>query len=371
MKVLQLGKFYPIRGGVEKVMYDLMLGLSSRKINCDMLCATTEGYEGGELVINEYAKVMAVKTSVKLASTMLAPSLIFKLKRIAKIYDVIHIHHPDPMVALALWMSGFKGKVVLHWHSDILKQKNLLKLYQPLQNWLINRADVIVGTTPVYVKESPFLQQVQQKIDYIPIGVPPIVAREILIHDIKEKYSDKKLIFSLGRLVEYKGYEYLIRAAKELDDSYHIVIGGKGPLQEDLQSLIISLQVQDKVTLYGFMADEDVCAYFHACYLFCLSSIWKTEAFAIVQIEAMSCAKPVISTAIPQSGVSWVNKDGESGLVVKPENPSLIADAIKRLGEDEEYYMHISNRSLNRYKNFFTSETMISKTLSVYNSVLY
>src|SRR5699024_1350842 len=133
----------------------------------------------------------------------------------------------------------------------ILKQKNLLKLYQPLQSWLINRADVIVGTTPVYVKESPFLQQVQHKIDYIPIGVPPIVAREVLIEDIKEKYSDKKLIFSLGRLVEYKGYEYLIRAAKELDDGYHIVIGGKGPLQEDLQSLINSLQVQDKVTLNG------------------------------------------------------------------------------------------------------------------------
>src|SRR5699024_8600482 len=238
MKVLQLGKFYPIRGGVEKVMYDLMMGLSSRNINCDMLCATTEGYEGGELVINEYAKVMAVKTSVKLASTMLAPNLIFKLKRIAKKYDIIHIHHPDPMVALALWVSGFKGKVVLHWHSDILKQKNLLKLYQPLQSWLINRADVIAGTPPVYVKESPFLQQVQQKIDYIPIGVPPIVAREDLIEDIKEKYSKKKLIFSLGRHEEYKGYEYLIRAAKELEDGYHIVMGGKEHLQDELQSVV-------------------------------------------------------------------------------------------------------------------------------------
>jgi hypothetical protein len=72
-------------------------------------------------------------------------------------YDIIHVHHPDPMAALALFCSGYKGRVVLHWHSDILKQKVLLKFYMPLQRWLLKRAEVLVGTTPIYVKESPLL----------------------------------------------------------------------------------------------------------------------------------------------------------------------------------------------------------------------
>ena len=71
-------------------------------------------------------------------------------------YDIVHIHHPDPMAALSLRFSGFKGKVVLHWHSDILSQKGMLLLYKPLQRWLIRRADVVVGTTPVYIKSSPW-----------------------------------------------------------------------------------------------------------------------------------------------------------------------------------------------------------------------
>src|SRR5690606_28339679 len=137
MKILQLGKFYPIRGGVEKVMYDLMLGLSDRQISCDMLCATTEDHPGGTLILGPYARVLAKRTQVKLAATMISTAIISTLRKIANRYDVVHIHHPDPMASLALLLSGFKGKVVLHWHSDILKQKILLKLYGPLQRWLI------------------------------------------------------------------------------------------------------------------------------------------------------------------------------------------------------------------------------------------
>ena len=104
MKVLQLGKFYPVRGGVEKVMYDLMLGLSERQICCDMLCASTENFPDGIVPVNSYAKVIVVPTKIKLAATMLAPSMISMLRKIANNYDIIHIHHPDPMATLALFL---------------------------------------------------------------------------------------------------------------------------------------------------------------------------------------------------------------------------------------------------------------------------
>lgn len=370
MNILQLGKFYPIRGGVEKVMYDLTSGLSEREVCCDMLCASIENYPAGTIDMNDFGSVMVMPTRFRLAATMLAPAMITKLRGIAKYYDIIHVHHPDPMACLALFLSGYKGKVVLHWHADILKQKALLRLYEPLQRWLIKRADIIVGTTPVYVAESPFLQKVKQKTGYIPIGVSALQSDKEEVARIRERFGCKHLIFSLGRLVEYKGYEYLIRAATYLGDDFHIVIGGKGSLKESLEALIQQLGVDNKVTLLGFVADEEVANYYDAADIFCLSSIWKTEAFAIVQIEAMSFGKPIVSTHIPGSGVSWVNEDGVSGLVVERENPEALATAFKKICTNVELKQRLSAGSRKRYKTYFTRDKMVGKSLEVYGMAL-
>lgn len=370
MKILQVGKFYPIRGGVEKVMYDLTLGLSQRGVACDMLCATTEDHEGGTIELNAFAKLFVIPTKLSLAATKLAPGMVSRLKKIAKKYDIIHVHHPDPMASLALFLSGYKGKVVLHWHSDILKQKTLLRLYSPLQSWLIKRADVIVGTTPVYVEQSPFLQKYQHKIDYIPIGIPPIRSDSTNVNRIKERYAGKKIVFSLGRLVEYKGFEYLIKAANYLSDDYVVLIGGKGPLHDDLTQLIQDHNLTQKVELLGFLSDEEVPDYFRASDLFCMSSILKTEAFGIVQLEAMASGKPIVSTNIPNSGVSWVNQNKISGLTVPIEDASAIANAIQLILSNDEYYERLSLGSLNRYQSLFTLDNMVDKSLQIYNQIL-
>lgn len=370
MKVLQLGKFYPIRGGVEKVMYDIMLGLSERGIKCDMLCASTEDYPQEDIKINENAHVFVIKTSVKAAATMFAPGMIFRLREIAPQYDIIHIHHPDPMAALVLFLSGYKGKVILHWHSDILKQKTLLKIYKPLQKWLIDRADLIVGTTPVYVEQSNFLKDYKSKLNYIPIGVLPVVSSQDRVDKIRAKYANKKLIFSLGRLVEYKGFEYLIESARYLSDEYKIVIGGKGPLKESLENLIEQYNLQGKVELLGFLSDEDAYAYFEACDLFVLSSIMKTEAFAIVQIEAMSCGKPIVTADIPGSGVAWVNSNQVSGLICERKNSENLAKNIKLIGENAELYKTLSEGAKKRFEEFFHRDVMINKTIALYQDLL-
>lgn len=135
LKVLQLGKFFPVKGGVEKVMYDLMMGLSERDVDCDMLCAMEDGNQG-EIALNAHARLIGCKTLKTVAATKIAPDMVSVLRKICGRYDIIHVHHPDPMACLALFLSGYKGKVVLHWHSDIQKQKMLLHLYHPLQSWI-------------------------------------------------------------------------------------------------------------------------------------------------------------------------------------------------------------------------------------------
>lgn len=370
MRVLQLGKFYPVGGGVEKVMYDLLVGLSERGIPCDMLCAHVEQGKEEQIEVTAQNKVICTKTLVKRYATMISPQMISTLRRIASQYDIIHVHHPDPMAALALRLSGYLGKVVLHWHSDIVKQKRLLSLYQPLQSWLIKRADLIVGTSPVYIAQSPCLTAVQKKCTNLPIGIEPIASDAAGAARIRQQYAGKKIIFSLGRLVHYKGYKYLVDAASHLDESYVVLIGGSGELRSELQAQIDRSGLSSRVKLLGRVEEEDLPLYYGACDVYCLSSIMKTEAFAIVQIEAMSCGKPVISCNIEGSGVPWVNKDGESGLVVEPENGKALADAIRKVMDDKALYARLSEGARQRFAQLFTKERMINRCLELYQQVL-
>lgn len=366
LKVLQLGKFYPIRGGVEKVAYDLTVGLSERQVDCDMMCASAQG--GSRVIrLNGHARIICCHAWRKVAATMIAPSMIFVLRKICKGYDIIHVHHPDPMACLSLFLSGYKGRVILHWHSDILKQKFLLTLYRPLQRWLVRRADLVVGTTPVYLAESPHLRNAQHKTVCLPIGVDPMKPAPEAVERIRSRYPGKKIVFSLGRLVAYKGYCYLVAAAKYLKDNFVVLIGGTGALKDELQREIDNLDLQGKVKLLGRISDEDLPAYYGACDVFCLSSVQKTEAFGIVQIEAMSCGKPVIATNIPQSGVSWVNKHGVSGLNVTPCNALELANAVMAVTENETVYKKYSDGAAKRYEDLFTKGKMIKNCLNIYN----
>lgn len=371
MKILQIGKFYPIIGGVEKVMFDLTSGFAAIGVECDMLCANNDTTEK-KLVIKELTpknRIIICPTIKKLFATMISPAMIRELKRRCNDYDIIHIHHPDPMAALALYISNYRGKVVLHWHSDILKQANLLKLYRPLQNWLIKKASVIVGTTPIYIKESPDLKSVQDKCTYLPIGIDDIKWEAHAVEQIRNQYPGKKIIFSLGRLVEYKGYEYLIDSAINLSEDYIILIGGSGPLRDNLQKQIENKDLQSKVKLLGRISDEDLPNYYQAIDLYCLSSTMKTEAFAIVQVEAMAARKPVVSTRIPGSGVAWVNADQESGITVAPHSSKALCNAFRKILEDKELYDRLAQGARNRYETVFRKEKMIEKCLNIYRSL--
>ena len=121
--------------------------------------------------------------------------------------------------------------------------------------------------------------------------------------------------------------------------------------------------------LLGRVSDEELPGYYGACRVFCLSSVQKTEAFGIVQIEAMSCGKPVVATRIPHSGVAWVNEHGFSGLDVEPENARLLAEAIARIAEKDEVYREYAAHAEQRYRELFTKERMIEKCLNVYREV--
>lgn len=368
MKILQIGKFWPVIGGVEKVMFDLTQGFSSKGIVCDMLCAAMDK-ESQVISLNKCGRVITTRTLLKSNSTMISPEMVLVLWRINSDYDIIHIHHPDPMAAFALVMSGYKGKVVLHWHSDILRQNLLLQFYEPLQRWLLRRADRVICTSPNYAKGSKALTEVANKLSCIPIGCAPVIPDDVGVASLRKKMEGRRVIFSLGRLVPYKGFDNLILAAKYLPDDYMVVIAGSGPCKEKLCKLIAVNNLGQKVRMLGRISDYERNAWMGAASLFCLPSVEKTEAYGIVLIEAMSTGLPVVATNIPGSGTSWVNAHGISGLNVSCGAPKDLADAIIRIIDNKNIAEEYGINARHRWENLFTIERFIDNVADIYRNL--
>lgn len=369
MKILQIGKFYPIMGGVEKVMYDLTVGLSSRGIECDMLCASADN-TSKIIRLNRHGRVITTRTLLKANSTMISPEMVSLLRSIASNYDIIHIHHPDPMAALALFMSGYKGQVVLHWHSDILRQRMLLQVYRPLQNWLLRRADRVICTSPNYADGSSALGLAYNKLSCVPIGVAPVEPDSEKVRSLRATLDGRRVIFSLGRLVPYKGFDNLILAARHLPDDFLTVIAGAGPLENRLKSLIAANGLQHKVKMLGRISDSERNAWMGVASVFCLPSVEKTEAYGIVLIEAMSTGLPVVTTKIPGSGTSWVNAHGVSGLNVGCNNPEELAEALAEVIRVEKENGSYGCNARDRWTKLFTIETSIDNVYYIYRQLL-
>lgn len=364
MKILQLNKaYFPVIGGVEKVVQDI-----AESLRTDVLCCN-DRFET-EIITDNGHTLYKAATFTRLFSTPISFRFITLLFRLRRNYDIVHIHHPDPMSALALFLVRPQAKVVLHWHSDIVRQKLLLKLYAPLQSWLLKRADRIIATTPAYIDASASLQPFREKCVAIPIGIAQKEADSNTVQRLHRQFAGKKIVFSLGRFVYYKGFEYLIKAAHHLDDSYVILIGGNGPLKEELETYVHTHNLSEKVIFPGKISEEEVGGYFAACDLFCLSSVERTEAFGIVQLEAMSFGKPVVATRINGSGVSWVNQHGESGLNVPVKDPKALADAIQTICRDSDIYAKFSHNAHQRFLTHFLLTDMVLKVKKVYRQLI-
>jgi rhamnosyl/mannosyltransferase len=368
MKILQLGKAYPPinLGGVETTIQLITEGLHANKVYCDVLGVNDKIVS--DVNEHKYGKIYREALLVKAFSTLFSLSLIYRLWKIHKNYDIIHVHHPDPMSALALWFVNPNSKIVLHWHSDILRQKRLLKFYLPIQNWLLNKSDLIIATTLNYANGSKHLKPFLNKTQIIPIGIDEkkLKIDNYKVEQILNRYKGQKLILAIGRMSYYKGYEYLFNSLKYLNNNYRLLIVGVNHCDFKFNEMIPEKYL-NKIDFLGRISDLDRNCFLAACDLFVLSSVYKTEAFAIVQVEAMAFSKPVVSTEIPESGVQWVNMSNESGLTVPIKDSLAIANAISSILENPKLYEKLSKGAFNRFKSEFTQDIMVNRLIDLYN----
>lgn len=355
---LQLGKFFPPDwGGIETVTFNLLMGLTEKGVkNVAVVFGDSNSVElqtcGGNT-----AKVFRVKHTL-LYRKPISMQYILTFKKLAKEYDVVIVHLPNPFAALALIFSGYKGRVVLYWHSDIVNKGLLGRLLAPLERWLISRANVVIAATNAHLKFSRYATEFMSKGKVSPY---PIDHRQVLCAEKRREVSrtlfGKKEIrlLAIGRLVEYKGLEYLIRAIPNLPPSYpiHVDIVGDGPLRDHLDSLISELGLKQKVLLHGHVSEEERERYLSEADIFCFPSVTKAEMYGMVQIEAMAHGLPIISTDIFGSGTPELTRMTGAGLIVAPRSASEIGKAIQSLIEDPSLYAKLSEAGINAIINTF------------------
>ncbi|MBC7945651.1 MAG: glycosyltransferase [Burkholderiales bacterium] len=303
----------------------------------------------------------------------LLPVLARKLWRQNR-YDIAHLHFPDPLAHLATYFLPRSAKIVISWHSDVVRQKNLLALYQPFLDHLVRRADAVIAATPAHFTSSTQLRSApRDRLHVVPYGIdysafdksPEVEAAAM---KIRAAYPGKKIIFSVGRHVYYKGFEYLIRAMTSVPNAV-LLLGGSGPLDEELSALGSALNLGDRVFFIGRIPDEDLPAYYHASDVYCMPSVEKSEAFGLVQLEAMACAKPVVGCEL-NNGASYVNRHGETGLLVPPRDSAGLARALNELLGDESLRIRLGNNGRIRATRKFSLERMTNGTLAVYRKVI-
>jgi glycosyltransferase involved in cell wall biosynthesis len=375
MRALHFGRFYSENfGGLERHV-DLLIRSMAGRATCDNLVAN-DRFASATLDLG-YCRVIKAPSLGLLAGTALCPTMPLIARRLhaADKYDVVHLHFPDPLAHM-VWYCMPKGpKLVISWHSDIVRQKALMGFYGPFQKNIIDRADAIVAATPAHFSSSTQLGPTgdRQKFKVVPYGLdftpyestPKTLARATLL---RQKWDGKVVLFAVSRHVYYKGFEYLIRAMQNVPNSI-LILGGNGPLFDHHVDLATSLGLGDRVVFPGRIPDEELPAYYHASDIFCMPSCEPSEAFGLAQLEAMACAKPVVCCQL-NNGVNYVHQHGITGLAVPPRDPAALAEAINALSRNEALRRKMGAAGRNRALTEFSLEKMSTGMLEVYRSIL-
>lgn len=369
MNILHFYKtYYPDSvGGVEQVIYQLAEGGRELGINAAVLALSPVGSSRNGC--HAHHVVHTSRQDFFIASTGFSFSAFSDFRDLARQADIIHYHFPWPFMDLVHFVVKTGKPSLVTYHSDIVKQKVLNTLYQPLMNRFLASVDRIVCTSPGYLQSSPVLQQHRQKTSVVPIGLaqvdyPPV--DESLLRQWRARVGERFFLF-VGALRYYKGLHTLLDAMSGTD--WPVVIVGAGPMEAALKEQAMKLGLQ-RIHFLGAVADEDKRALLELSGFFVFPSHLRSEAFGISLLEAALYGKPLISCEIG-TGTSYINQDGVTGIVVPPESSATLRDAMGRLWADKALSQRCGQAARQRYEALFTAEKMLAGYQKVYADILH
>ena len=374
LKVLNLGKFDTL-GGIERHVKALARGLVATG-EVELINLVSAGSPQGREHSEYGYPTVAVPCHGVVASVAVSPTLPLVARRLHREhrFDVVHLHFPDPLGHLTALTLPRSIRRVISWHSDIIRQRRALALYGPFLRNFVSNADALIGATPQHLGASSQIPPAagNQVRRVVPYGFDPgqmtwNERAEARRAALQSHAAGRPIVFTVGRHVYYKGFDVLLEAMAGIDAL--LVLGGTGPLTDSLRAKAASTGVQGKVVFAGYIPDDELIAYYDACDVFTMPSTDRSEAFGLVQLEAMHLAKPVVSTRLG-TGVEFVNVDGETGLLIQPGDAAALRDAIQRLLADPGLRRRLGEAGRERVATTFSVEQMVRGTLDVYRSVL-
>lgn len=372
--ILHLGKFSNKQvGGIETVVDTLLTRLSLDFKLFNLVASSS--FKNKIVEQAGYIEYNAALAGM-FARTPFCPSMPYQIRKLYQRYQfsIVHLHLPNPMAHLASEILPDSVKRIISWHSDVIRQKKLLRIYQPFVNRLLKQASALIVSTPYLAEKSIQIKIARDRkiIHTIPYGVDfdyfLINKYREKMDQIKQQYSHRFLVFALGRHVYYKGFCYLIEAMQHLPKHIILLLGGEGALTQKLKQQVKTLQLEHQVYFLGEIAKEGLPAYYHACDLFCLPSIDQSEAFGIAQLEAMACAKPVICCDVTHAA-SNVNQDAVTGFVVSPRSPRALANAIYTLYQEPILRRSLGRSAYHYAKENFTTQKMVAQIKNLYQEI--
>ena len=384
LRVLQFGRFNNAEqnGGIERHMQLLCEGLTALNVDVTYLVAGDSLSSKASEISTQFGiyDLVEAATFGTHFSTAASPMQVIKALMLhrKKPFDVVHLHLPNPLAHIASWLLPRSVKRVITWHSDIIKQKRLLAIYLPFLRRFVSSADAVIAATAAHFTSSTQIPAdypaskrhvITYGRDFSDLELTPSTTElcESLKANAKSASTTGHIIFALGRHVYYKGFDVLIEAMQHVDAQ--LILGGDGTLKAALQQQAERLGISHKVIFTGSIPEGDLAAYFNAGDVFCLPSVEQSEAFGLVQLEAMACSKPVVCTQL-NNGVNVVNQAGVTGLAVPIRDAAALAEALNKLLNDDTLRTKLGQQAKAHAISGYSLSAMSNSHVALYHMLL-
>lgn len=368
IKVLQVYRTYfpDTQGGVQETIRQICLNTQKHGIISKVF--TPSRHPDPKIIKSNEADIHRVKLDFEFASCGFCFSGISEFKRLVAWADVVHYHFPWPFADFLHLFSKVNKKTLVTYHSDIIRQTFLLKIYTPLMHRFLSSVEKIVCTSPNYFRTSNLLEQFSEKTDIIPIGLndqsyPQVTTQSF--ERARRQFGEKFFLF-VGVLRYYKGLHILLEAMQGTE--FRVVIVGAGPIEKELKMQAKKLKL-DKVMFAGHVSDEVKVALFTLCCGVVFPSYLRSEAFGVTLLEGAMFQKPLISTEVG-SGTSHVNVHNETGLVIEPDDSEGLRKAMRLLYDDERLAARLGHNARKRFEDLFTGEIMGTQYADLYKEMV-
>jgi glycosyltransferase involved in cell wall biosynthesis len=382
MKILIVTPYYyPYTSGITRYVQELAENLSYRNHEISVLTYKHDKNLKEYEIINK-VKVFRTSFIFKYNRGVFSPFFIIKFIFMMRNYDVINIHAPLPEIGLISILSFlFRKKLVITYHCDfITKYRIFSKLLEPLYLGSLRIATKISKRIIVnsfeYAKNSFIKKRIFKTVEiFPPINIKKF--RKTNPNNFRKKYGispKEKIIGFVGRLTFEKGLNYLISAIPEINKKIKnvkvVIVGGgekeiAGGKSESVRNKILGMINHLKINnviLTGFLDDKSLIDFYSACDVFVLPSINPMESFGMVQVEAMFCGVPVVTSNL--YGVNLPIKLTGMGLLFTPGDSKQLAKAIMTILQKKRKFIKPRkklmkifnlNDTLKKYEKIFVS----------------